>query len=666
VSTPSGPRSSTAPQDVPQSGLVKGTVIKDTWRIIDFLGEGGAGAVYIAEHCTLGHPVAIKTLFEKYLRDSDMRRRFQEEAIIQANLNHPNIARVTDVIDDGRFCAIIMEYIAGSSLDRALTAMRRPMSIDKACQIMLALLDGIGHAHGQGVVHRDIKPANILLASSGDGVVPKVTDFGIAKILTDHKRTETGTAMGTVYYASPEQLTDAKSVDHRADIYSLGCTFYELLTGKLPFEDGSLFGVMKKHVQAARPDPSIARADVPPAIARVVVRAMAIERDQRPQTCSEFRDDLKRAMAASGTRVSNGPISLPSAPPSASRNAVAEAPQARASARPATSGERPVTDGRGVDGSSGGGPRSPSRQPALGSEDQLSLRSTPRFTGPLTGSRTLPSRPAKPARNVVSIAIWILSGVLFVGIIAFVVIYRSPDVPKDDLELVTRPEEPTVIQREPVAAEPALEEDVVEDAPPAVAALLTLAGCRTAVGEHLSLSREDADRVNIDAVLAALERRNEQCPELMRDAAGDSGFDQITADLDTDVLRFEQRRAQAIHSGLKGENQCGAARAAATAASNALGRISMAQADRRLYTIDVNSIESRRSDFVLMHDLVSSDHPDCQVVPLTSSLRGAELAPQPEPERYDHAVELRQRQAERLERERIASESLLIEATTND
>ena len=287
------------PAPASADNLPVGHVLKGSYEVQKYLGEGGAGAVYLADHIQLGHQVAIKTLFGKFVRDQHMKQRFVEEGIIQANLNHRNIVRVTDIIDEPPVCAIIMEYVEGSSLDGWLKKRRDNIDVRRACDMFVQILDGAAHAHSKGVVHRDIKPANILLhREENGGIVPKLTDFGIAKITAGNRHTETGTAMGTIYYAPPEQLTDAKSVDHRADIYALGCTFFEMLCGQVPFSGESMYSIMRQHIESSRPDVTHVNQNVPRSIALVLKRAMAVDPAQRFQSADEFKAAVVEAMAS--------------------------------------------------------------------------------------------------------------------------------------------------------------------------------------------------------------------------------------------------------------------------------------------------------------------------------------------------------------------------------
>jgi serine/threonine-protein kinase len=604
----------TAPtaEDASAGLLKKGTIIKDSWRIVEFAGEGGAGAVYIAEHRSLGQHVAVKTLFGKFLRDKEMRRRFLEEAIIQANLNHPNIARVTDVIDDGSLCAIIMEYIDGSSLDKALAKLGKPMSIEACCRLMLALLDGMSYAHAQGVVHRDIKPANILLASTSDGVQPKITDFGIAKVLSDHRRTETGTAMGTVYYASPEQLTDAKSVDHRADIYSLGCTFYELLTQKLPFEDSSMYGVMRLHVQGPRPDPRERRPEIPDALAQVVMRAMAIAPSDRPATCAEFAEEVRRAMGTES--LTSHVIRLPSG-----------ATQA-ATRRPTGLAGAPLSTNTQIQGANATGRSTPLSTGAVPGPVRT-IEPELRFTGPAR-PRTL-ARPERQ-RNPVAVAMWVLIGGVAIAVAALVVAHlRTPDAPEGPPPLAEAAprtaEAPAPPPAADVPAEAAADEraatGVAADEPEDEAVALTLQGCEALVEALLPLHTTGATPRGARA--RELELGEAQCPGIYADAAGESVYDALNGELNADVLRYHLRLVRADAAERAQGDGCTEALTAATAAERALRRIRDSERNAALHLSEVRMLQGRAPAFQSMHHAVVRRFPLCPFAPLPIDLGGS-------------------------------------------
>jgi serine/threonine protein kinase len=203
------------------------------YRIISLLGEGGMGNVYLGEHVSIQRKVAIKVLKPELVKNEEIRKRFKNEASMLAHLQHSNIVGLIDYVEqeDGLF--LIMEYVDGQGLDELVRAQQAPISIERAKKLMIQVLQAFNYAHKNGVVHRDVKPSNILVTAD-DQI--KVLDFGIAKLVGDkqHHLTKTGTQIGTVYYMSPEQVK-GKELDHRSDIYSLGVTFYELLSGVCPY-----------------------------------------------------------------------------------------------------------------------------------------------------------------------------------------------------------------------------------------------------------------------------------------------------------------------------------------------------------------------------------------------------------------------------------------------
>jgi serine/threonine-protein kinase len=201
------------------------------YTILHEIGEGGMGKVYLAENQVIGQQVAIKILDPILARNPDLRERFAQEARIQVALQHQNIVRVLNAQSSDELSFLIMEYIEGQSLDKVLKR-RGKLSVDESIKIFAQVLDAVGYAHDKGIIHRDLKPSNIMVCADGS---TKVTDFGIAKVLGDTNLTRTGTSMGSPDYMSPEQVLGKKDIDHRTDIYSLGATLYEMLTGRPPF-----------------------------------------------------------------------------------------------------------------------------------------------------------------------------------------------------------------------------------------------------------------------------------------------------------------------------------------------------------------------------------------------------------------------------------------------
>ena len=201
------------------------------YKLEERLGVGGMGEVYLARDKSLARKAAEKLL--RYFQDAELKQRFHREAQAVARLNHPNIVTVFDFGDSGGLFYFLMEYVDGVNLRDSIQDGR--LSPEQALAIVAQICDALQFAHDEGVVHRDVKPENVLLDKRGR---VKIADFGLAKLLgksaSDLRLTYTRQVMGTPHYMAPEQLKDPLQVDHRADIYSLGVVFYELLTGELP------------------------------------------------------------------------------------------------------------------------------------------------------------------------------------------------------------------------------------------------------------------------------------------------------------------------------------------------------------------------------------------------------------------------------------------------
>ena len=205
-----------------------------SYKILSLLGEGGMGNVYLAEHVSISRKVAIKVLKPELVKNEEIRLRFKNEASMLAHIQHPNIVGLIDYVEHDGGLFLIMEYVEGQGLDDFIKAQEAPISIERAKKLMIQIVEAFIYAHKSGIVHRDVKPSNILITSD-DQI--KVLDFGIAKLVGEgnHHLTKTGTQIGTVYYMSPEQVR-GQVLDFRSDIYSLGVTFYELLTGVCPYK----------------------------------------------------------------------------------------------------------------------------------------------------------------------------------------------------------------------------------------------------------------------------------------------------------------------------------------------------------------------------------------------------------------------------------------------
>lgn len=259
------------------------------------LGRGGMGAVYLAEHPSLGREVAIKELIVSPGADPTALTRFLQEAQVMARSNHPNLVQVHDMEQLGNARYIILEFVRGRSLRDMLNRGMVPMP--QVFAIMHAVLQGLNYAHRHAIVHRDMKPENVLVSEEGD---VKVADFGIARLTDDSgggsTATRTGTTVGTPQYMSPEQVSTSK-VDGRSDLYSAGIMLYEMVCGRPPFTaatgDGP-FTLMAKHVQAPPPPPAIHRPDVDQELEQVMLRALGKRPEERFQTGAEFDEALTR------------------------------------------------------------------------------------------------------------------------------------------------------------------------------------------------------------------------------------------------------------------------------------------------------------------------------------------------------------------------------------
>ncbi|MEA3306859.1 MAG: serine/threonine-protein kinase, partial [Elusimicrobiota bacterium] len=257
-------------------------------KLLEKIGQGGMGAVYKAQHLTLDKTVCIKVLAPNLSKDPRNIDFFLREARSVAKLEHPNIVQVSNFGEENKVYYIIMSYISGQSLD-GLMKENGSFSIEEAADIMIDVLEGLEHAHSKTIIHRDIKPANILLDPSGKA---KIVDFGLARSITEEKElTMAGEMIGTAYFMSPEQCLATK-VDHRADLYSVGATFFYLITGRYPFEGKTSIEVI--HKQVSEPLPNIIRIlpDAPLWVSKILEKAMTKKPDDRYQTATLLKADF--------------------------------------------------------------------------------------------------------------------------------------------------------------------------------------------------------------------------------------------------------------------------------------------------------------------------------------------------------------------------------------
>jgi len=264
------------------------------YRILRPLGEGGMGKVFLAVRDATGEQVAIKVLPPKKAQEeAQALKRFRREMDLSRRVRHPNLARTLDVGQEGDVHFMVLEYIPGESLYEAVKGEKGgALRVTDTARLFLKILDGLDAAHAGGLVHRDIKPSNIMITPEGDA---KVLDLGLARATGEEAPlTRPNVVVGTLDYASPEQLTDASKADRRSDLYSLGCTLYFTLAGRPPFEGGDIINKMfKQRMEDPTPLERVARG-VPASFAAIVRKLMAKDPDDRYQTCGELRADLAR------------------------------------------------------------------------------------------------------------------------------------------------------------------------------------------------------------------------------------------------------------------------------------------------------------------------------------------------------------------------------------
>jgi serine/threonine protein kinase len=264
------------------------------YRILQPLGEGGMGKVYLAVHEGDFTRVAIKVLPPKKIQeDANSLLRFRREMELSQRCRHPNVARTLAVGNDGDVYFMVLEYIPGMSLfDMVRSERYGPLRVTDAARLFLKVVGGLDAAHRAGLVHRDIKPSNIMITPDGNA---KILDLGLARALGEDKGlTRANTVLGTLDYASPEQLSDASRADVRSDLYSVGCTLYFALAGSPPFEGGDVINkIFKQRMDDPEPLEKIARG-VPAAFAAIVRKLMAKKPEERYQSCGELRGDLTR------------------------------------------------------------------------------------------------------------------------------------------------------------------------------------------------------------------------------------------------------------------------------------------------------------------------------------------------------------------------------------
>jgi serine/threonine-protein kinase len=277
------------------------------YALLEPLGEGGMGRVYKARHRLMNRVVALKVIRTELVASVEARARFQREIEAAARVWHPNLVAALDALPVGDGLVLVMEFVEGETLASVL-AREGPAPIRHACDWCRQAALGLGHAHEQGLIHRDVKPSNLILTARGNLI--KVTDLGLARLdLLAERRdpdggplTDSNAVVGTPDYMAPEQAIAPSEAGPEADLYSLGCTLFHLLTGRPPFPGGSLTQKLLWHQKSEPPDPSRVRPSIPAGLSQAVLKMMAKRPDQRYRTAAEAATALEPYCSAASLK----------------------------------------------------------------------------------------------------------------------------------------------------------------------------------------------------------------------------------------------------------------------------------------------------------------------------------------------------------------------------
>ena len=271
---------------------LEGKLLGNRYEIIEKIGNGGMATVYKAADKILKRNVAVKILRDEFTTDEEFIKRFEVEAQSAARLTHPNIVSIYDVGVEDNLHYIVMELIQGKTLKEIILEEKGPLPWKWSVNVTIQIASALETAHRNNIIHRDIKPHNIIITEDG---IAKVTDFGIAKAVSNSTITAFGTTIGSVHYFSPEHarggFTDAKS-----DLYSLGVVLYEMVTGRVPFDADTPVSVALKHMQEKPEEPIEVNPNVPVAVNKIIMKALQKDTTLRYQTATEMLDDLRKSL----------------------------------------------------------------------------------------------------------------------------------------------------------------------------------------------------------------------------------------------------------------------------------------------------------------------------------------------------------------------------------
>jgi serine/threonine-protein kinase len=283
------------------------------YQIVGILGAGGMGKVYKARNVITDRVEALKVLLPDLANEPELADRFMREIKLLASLSHPNIAALHTALRLENELLMVMEFVEGRTIEDRLK--EGPLSPAVAVGYITQALSALGYAHERGVVHRDIKPANMMVTPARE---LKLMDFGIAKAVADRKLTMTGTTLGSLFYMSPEQVKGASDLDGRSDLYSVGVSLYEMVTGRRPFQGGSDYSIMVAHLEQPPVPPIEIDPTLPPALNEIILTAIQKDRENRFQSAQAFRGALESIAGTLGQTVRTGaPAAAPTVTPAA-------------------------------------------------------------------------------------------------------------------------------------------------------------------------------------------------------------------------------------------------------------------------------------------------------------------------------------------------------------